>query len=172
MGISESRPAANPGFTIIEVLIVLLIAGMIFLIIFGAVPTLERNSRNNQRRQDIQSILEAVSHYELNNSGNLPGVASNFLQYSKLNYYNQAAVQYNSTPPAGVGVYVFADSASSPPAIPANNSLETVQVYNYQKCSATNQDIPTKVGAGYNDVVALYAIETGQTTHAGQCQQL
>jgi len=172
MGISDSRLRANSGFTIIEILIVLFIAGLIFLIVFGAIPTLERNSRNNQRRQDVQAILEAVSHYELNNSGNIPGAGSNFLQYSKLSYYNQASVQYNSTPPTGIGVYVFADSASSLPVIPADNSLETIKVYNYQKCSTTNQGVPTKVGAGYNDVVALYAIETSSTTLAGQCQQL
>jgi prepilin-type N-terminal cleavage/methylation domain-containing protein len=35
------------GFTIIEVLIVLAIAALILLIVFLAVPALQRNARNN-----------------------------------------------------------------------------------------------------------------------------
>ena len=40
------------GFTIIEVMIVLAIAGVIMLAIFLAVPALQRNSRNTQRDND------------------------------------------------------------------------------------------------------------------------
>ena len=45
------------GFTIIEVLIVLAIAGLIMLIVFLAVPALQRNSRNTQRKNDVANIL-------------------------------------------------------------------------------------------------------------------
>jgi prepilin-type N-terminal cleavage/methylation domain-containing protein len=37
------------GFTIIEVMIVLAIAGLIMLVVFLAVPSLQRNSRNEPR---------------------------------------------------------------------------------------------------------------------------
>jgi prepilin-type N-terminal cleavage/methylation domain-containing protein len=55
------------GFTIIEVLIVLAIAGLILLIVFLAVPALQRNSRNTQRREDVSRILAAAVE-SLNNS--------------------------------------------------------------------------------------------------------
>jgi prepilin-type N-terminal cleavage/methylation domain-containing protein len=42
----------NEGFTIIEVMIVLAIAGLIMLVVFLAVPALQRNSRNTQRNND------------------------------------------------------------------------------------------------------------------------
>ena len=40
------------GFTIIEVLIVLAIAGLILLVVFLAVPALQRNARNTQRNAE------------------------------------------------------------------------------------------------------------------------
>lgn len=49
------------GFTIIEVLIVLAIAGLIMLIVFLAVPALQRNSRNNARNNDASRISAAVT---------------------------------------------------------------------------------------------------------------
>ncbi len=49
------------GFTIIEVLIVLAIAGLIMLIVFLAVPALQRNSRNNARTQSASKIAAAMT---------------------------------------------------------------------------------------------------------------
>ena len=39
------------GFTIIEVVLVLAIAGLIFLMVFIALPTLQRSQRDTQRRK-------------------------------------------------------------------------------------------------------------------------
>ncbi len=64
------------GFTIIEVLIVLAIAGLIMLIVFLAVPALQRNSRNTQAKNAASSILGAVSEYQNNNNGAMPNHAS------------------------------------------------------------------------------------------------
>jgi prepilin-type N-terminal cleavage/methylation domain-containing protein len=160
------------GFTIVEVLIVLAIAGFILLLALEAIPTLVRNSRNDQRKQDVALILEAASHYELNNSGNFPGNTSNFLQYSKLNFYNQAAINYGSLPASGVGVYSYANAAASPVAGPVGAlSIDNTEILNYQKCDATSPGSSTRQGAGYSDVVGLYKIETssGSVNH---CEQL
>lgn len=62
----------NRGFTIIEVLIVLAIAGLILLIVFLAVPALQRNSRNTQAKNEAASILGAVNERVNNNNGTLP----------------------------------------------------------------------------------------------------
>jgi prepilin-type N-terminal cleavage/methylation domain-containing protein len=62
----------SQGFTIIEVLIVLAIAGLIMLIVFLAVPALQRNSRNTAIRNDAGNILAAVGEYVSNNNGQLP----------------------------------------------------------------------------------------------------
>jgi prepilin-type N-terminal cleavage/methylation domain-containing protein len=60
------------GFTIIEVLIVLAIAGLILLIVFLAVPALQRNSRNTQRKDDVSRIGSAVQEFINNNNGTTP----------------------------------------------------------------------------------------------------
>lgn len=61
----------NKGFTIIEVLIVLAIAGLIMLIVFLAVPALQRNSRNTQRSNDAARVAGAINECLANNNGNL-----------------------------------------------------------------------------------------------------
>lgn len=60
------------GFTIIEVMIVLVIAAVILLIVFLAVPAVQRNSRNNQRKTDVSRISSAVAEYASNKGGILP----------------------------------------------------------------------------------------------------
>ena len=59
----------NKGFTIIEVLIVLAIAGLIMLIVFLAVPALQRNQRNNARNSDASRIAAAISECLANRNG-------------------------------------------------------------------------------------------------------
>lgn len=63
---------SESGFTIIEVMIVLAIAGLILLIVFLAVPALQRNSRNTQRKNDASKVASLISEYESNNSGTPP----------------------------------------------------------------------------------------------------
>lgn len=60
------------GFTIIEVLIVLAIAGLIMVIVFLAVPSLQRSSRNNQIRNDASIMLGYINEWSSNNNGALP----------------------------------------------------------------------------------------------------
>ena len=64
------------GFTIIEVVLVLAIAGLIFLMVFIALPALQRSQRNTQREDDLARILTAVNNYQTNNNGKVPFGAS------------------------------------------------------------------------------------------------
>ena len=60
------------GFTIIEVVLVLAIAGLIFLMVFLALPALQRSQRDTQRKNDLSRILAAVNEYRAANKGKLP----------------------------------------------------------------------------------------------------
>ena len=175
-----AKPTNHTGFTIVETMIVLGIAGLILLVVFLAIPALQRSSRNNQRRQDVQAILEAVSRYELNDSGKFPdncgdatepacsiavgGTTPNdyFLQFvaDKLTYYND--------PGGSTGGHVIAKGGHQAPQTP---DTEKVYIYNYQHCAQTGGGA-TSQGAGYSDVVALYALESGSATPHQQCEQL
>ena len=59
------------GFTIIEVVLVLAIAGLIFLMVFIALPALQRSQRNTRRRSDMARILSTFTEYQSNN-GKMP----------------------------------------------------------------------------------------------------
>jgi len=66
------KKSNQKGFTIIEVLIVLAIAGLIMLIVFLAVPALQRNSRNTQVRNGASAVLSTANEFVANNNGTLP----------------------------------------------------------------------------------------------------
>lgn len=61
------------GFTIIEVALVIAIAGLIFLMVFVALPGLRASQRDAERREAVTIFLENVKKYQTNNRGALPG---------------------------------------------------------------------------------------------------
>jgi len=63
------RTENNKGFTIIEVVLVLAIAGLIFLMVFIALPALQAGQRDTARKSDVSNIAAAVSSYSSNNRG-------------------------------------------------------------------------------------------------------
>ncbi len=65
------------GFTIIEVVLVLAIAGLIFLIVFLALPQLQKSRRDTQRKKDAARILGALETYAGNNNGQYPAILNN-----------------------------------------------------------------------------------------------
>jgi prepilin-type N-terminal cleavage/methylation domain-containing protein len=64
------------GFTIIEVVLVLAIAGLIFLMVFTALPALQRSQRDTARKQDLSTVSTAVTNYLSNNRSVFPSTAS------------------------------------------------------------------------------------------------
>lgn len=62
----------NKGFTIIEVVLVLAIAGLIFLMVFLALPALQRSQRDSQRKSDVSKLMAALNDYKAANRGKLP----------------------------------------------------------------------------------------------------
>lgn len=162
--ISQAKVSKSSGFTIIEVMIVLAIAGLILGMVLIAIPTLERNSRNNQRKQDVATVLAAISRYGLNNSGEFPAAGTESVVLSsafKLYYYSDSgqvefAPQTNTTATDHLGT----------------NDIDKVTVYNYAKCESDNSGKAIAKGAGYDNVVVLFTIESGNSNTANRCQQL
>lgn len=60
------------GFTIIEVVLVLAIAGLIFLMVFVALPALQRSQRDTQRREDVSRFVSQINSFQTNNDGSIP----------------------------------------------------------------------------------------------------
>jgi prepilin-type N-terminal cleavage/methylation domain-containing protein len=142
----------NLGFTIIEVMIVLAIAGLIMLIVFLAVPALQRTSRNTQRTNDAAGALQAINEYVTNNGGSLPAS----LAFAAPNLTVGATGTAQSS--AKLGYYVDASSvslATSYAALPAN-ATDTLTIYEGTRCaSATNSAVGNS-----RQIAAVYGIET------------
>lgn len=69
---SKRKITTKAGFTIIEVVLVLAIAGLIFMMVFLALPALQRSQRDTQRSDDIARLQAAINSYQANNRGRLP----------------------------------------------------------------------------------------------------
>lgn len=77
---------SESGFTIIEVLIVLAIAGLIMVVVFLAVPNLQRSQRNNARKSDANNMLQNLSEYVGNANGSLPSACTGLSGCSWISY--------------------------------------------------------------------------------------
>ena len=172
---------SNKGFTIIEVMIVLAIAGLILLIVFLAVPALQRSSHNTSRKNDAANISAAIATYETNNSGTLPpsfgphagntnnldvcssggttasGVVgatacSGNIETANLGFYTANTVWLNFGETSGSNITVTASSTASTTVVTTNSVL----VVPHQECisSSTGQYNP-------RSVAVWYAVESG-----------
>lgn len=104
-----STQTKERGFTIIEVVLVLAIAALIFLMIFIALPALQRGQRDTARKQDANSVVSAINSWSGNHRGSLPteGDEDQFNEdYVKnLNQYAQGtAVDLVTSAPDEVGL--------------------------------------------------------------------
>ncbi|MDZ7786540.1 MAG: type II secretion system protein [Candidatus Saccharibacteria bacterium] len=147
--------ANKDGFTIIEVLIVLAIAGLIMLIVFLAVPALQRNSRNTQRRNDVSAVLGAFSEYTNNNRGELPSSFGDIQPLVELGYYE----------PSNITI-----SAYSSDTFTADS--DTLNIYTGAECGDVSFGSATPRGAvsgPSRSIAATFGIEsTGDTV--AQCE--
>jgi type IV pilus assembly protein PilA len=145
--LNQLQKRKEKGFTIIEVLIVLAIAGLILLVVFLAVPALQRNSRNTQAKSTAAAILGAVSEYVNNNSGGMP---------------NDATVSGTTVTISGSGSSATANVQGGY-TVDADNSFPTGTgtfnvAFNY-KCSGN-----TAVTASARSTAILFRIEGGSGT--------
>jgi prepilin-type N-terminal cleavage/methylation domain-containing protein len=63
----------NNGFTLIEIVLVMAIAGLILVIVFFALAGSQRSRRDNARKHDAARVLAAVETCAGNNNGKYDG---------------------------------------------------------------------------------------------------
>lgn len=124
------------GFTIIEVVLVLAIAALIFLMVFIALPALQRNQRDTARKTVLGKVASAVTSYQSNHRGTQPASGST------LNGYLDGTVSGSDTKiesdeytvkvnPRGTGALADGGTGSA--------STTIVQVVTAAKCNSANQ---------------------------------
>jgi prepilin-type N-terminal cleavage/methylation domain-containing protein len=148
------------GFTIIEVVIVLAIAGLIFLIVFLAVPAIQRSVRDTQRKQDIVLLKAAIESWRANNKGNNLDTAAELAQISA-NYFDAR------DPTTGAPyVLTFMDGGGPHVAIGAEPPIGTVFYHVGHICGddGGNTTYTTNHATGYLHSRRIYAILTSLET--------
>lgn len=122
-------PNKTKGFTIIEVVLVLAIAGLIFLVVFLALPALQRGQRDTQRKQDLGKFMSQITAYSSNNQGQLPA-------------YNQTGATANTSWNTFVTNYLTVGNTAF--ADPTNGSTYSVS----QQTATTGTGAPSGITAG------------------------
>ena len=91
------------GFTIIEVMIVIAIAGLILAIIMLSVPAMQRGLRNRNRGVDAGLLITTVNEYYSNNfstpPANCTGHACPFWTKQELSQFDITRVFFFNAPP-------------------------------------------------------------------------
>ena len=142
----------NEGFTIVEVMIVLAVAGLIILIVFLAVPALQRTSRNTQRKQDASTYMAAVNEFIQSNNGQLPSTAAHVTTINGL---------------ANLGALTEPTAAPSAGAQTAAVGVDTFQLVTGAKCSTVTVGDTV---AGPNRAFAIrYNVENSTGAAVKQC---
>lgn len=158
------------GFTIIEVVLVLAIAGLIFLMVFIALPALQRSQRDSARKSEVGTVASAITSYQSNNRGSSP-TAIQIGQYITGN--NSDTLDSGST------IIVRSTSYTAPITLTANlpataNAADNVlyadqmKVYFGYKCDpASNTSLIRGTSRQASIAVAL---ESGPATGSVYCQ--
>jgi prepilin-type N-terminal cleavage/methylation domain-containing protein len=76
------------GFTLIEIVLVLAIAGLLLVIVFLAVSGAQKSRRDSQRKNDLSRLESQIESYASNTNGAYPGslTANAFLPYLPSNF--------------------------------------------------------------------------------------
>ncbi|MEO6109430.1 MAG: type II secretion system protein [Candidatus Saccharimonadales bacterium] len=162
------------GFTIIEVVLVLAIAGLIFLMVFIALPSLQRSQRDSARKNEASAVGSAIGSFMSNNRNAQP-TAADIMQYV-------TGTTGATTLDSGTKVIVAATSyanggGASPVAITAalgtsgasGKTLydDEIKVWYGFKCGTANNQI---VKGTTKQAAILVALESGPSTGSPYCQ--
>ncbi len=149
------------GFTIIEVLIVLAIAALILLVVFLAVPELQRSQRNSGRKSDIGKLIVSVNNFVANTNGNIPNIsipatASNDCMtiYNDSNGLTQFKGWTACTAITGAGAALspFADATS----IVSTSAVSKLNIYIPDSSNPAKSVIPVSLVPYSGNIVIIF----------------
>lgn len=145
----------SKGFTIIEVLIVLAIAGVIILAVLIAVPTLQRNSRNSGRTSEASRIAALVNQCLANRNG----VVTSCDDAGEIQYLVDDFQQLNTDP-------TFSTTA---PVGDVDGGSTTGTEVNYSAQCTTAGDFAVASTSGTRSFTVLFFLEGSGSTTISRC---
>jgi prepilin-type N-terminal cleavage/methylation domain-containing protein len=142
------------GFTIVEVMIVLAIAGVIMLVVFLAVPALQRNSRNTTRRADVSHLGAVLSEWVGNHQGTILSKVNDSTVAAGPDLTSETFSQMGK-PANNTAV----TTSANPWAAPAGAALDTFYVYSNATCNGSSPAYSTSA----KSYAIAYYVEPGTT---------
>lgn len=143
------------GFTIIEVVLVLAIAGLIFLVVFLALPQLQRSRRDAQRKSDAGRFVAALESYAGNNNGNYPTCSGTAIQPT--NFVSGYLTDGSTWADPSEGPYNAVCATTNTPDVTAS-SIGTMYYRDQVTCSATEGQF---TAGSARDAAVLTPLEDG-----------
>jgi prepilin-type N-terminal cleavage/methylation domain-containing protein len=145
------------GFTIIEVVLVLAIAGLIFMMVFIALPALQRGQRDTARKSEVSTLLAQITSYQSNNRGAAPSINAVFASYLDGTY---SAAKSNIELPSGTTVTKGGTPGSTTAITTTTDNIIFIMG---AKCNATT---PGSVDVGTTrQAAALIMLENGDAVY-------
>lgn len=117
--INNLAKKTQKGFTIIEVMIVLAIAGLIMVVVLIAIPQLQASQRDSARRDVANRFVAEVGNYSTNNNGRLPITSAGLIE---ANFTTSYLGEVELTNPSSGAPYVAAN-ATDVATDPTENQL-------------------------------------------------
>ena len=163
------------GFTIIEVVLVLAIAGLIFLMVFIALPALQRSQRNTQRENDLSRFLTAANDFQTNNSGKTPWKSGDTDPNFVARYIDDSCSGSGTTfdckgdqfrdPDGTLYSFVYKGelSANTTTALSADEQKFTHNIYVWTNAGCGDENALNK-GTGIRQYAMMFVLEGGAIT--------
>jgi len=141
------------GFTIIEVVLVLAIAALIFLMVFIALPALQRNQRDTARKTVLGKVASSVTSFQSNNRGKNP------TNITALGGYLDADKPYTDPLNVDSEYKVYLKTVAAGYSAPADNYR--VDIYPNKKCNNAAPSVPDSSGASSRSAAVVVKLENG-----------
>jgi prepilin-type N-terminal cleavage/methylation domain-containing protein len=129
-------PRLQNGFTIIEVMIVLAIAGLIMVVVLVAVPQLQRSQRNNAATAVLDRVYTEMNNFSGNNRGNFPiegNIESFCTRYlEKAACDDESGAEFINDPRTGTGmriVHATEVSEATDASVPTNSDSRSIILF-------------------------------------------
>ncbi len=131
------------GFTLIEIVLVLAIAGLLLVIVFLAVSGAQKSRRDTQRKNDAGAYVTSLESYASNNSGAYPATGVT------------VGSTYFTRKDPGTGSDYTISGAAAVTAAPAVGTIGYALGY------VCNGQVGTTTGAGARNYAVVIGLEQG-----------
>lgn len=149
------------GFTLIEIVLVLAIAGLLLVVVFLAVSGAQRSRRDYQRKQDLGRVSAALVAYAANHGGRIP------ISQGEADTVFNSYLTNMADPLTGTYIFQFRPISSPHGSKPPVGTIYYQQAHWCSTDTGAVPDDPDDTIAGDDTAVTKFVVWTGLEAGAG-----